>query len=544
MAIFDEIEVEFPRGLTCITGETGAGKSLVLDALTLLMGARAGRELVRPGSEKTTIEALVNVSGRETVLRREIYASGGNRCYVDNRLTTAAGLAELSSGIIHIYGQHEYQDLLNPRQHMKILEDYAGLSRDRVEGCHDDYIRARDQLEALQAQIRAAAEEREYLEHCMEELAAMPLEEGLEDRLSAELQTARRATELRESTLALVEMIYSGTPSMNDLGGQARKLLSSIARHDPALEPLVLVMEGIIAQLGDINAGLRRRMDAYEIDPEQVRLLEDRLHALRDLKRKHRTDEAGLILLGTEIGRKLALLDASEQSTISAGALVTEALERYREAAKTFLAARARAAAKLCRAITKDLAELGMPGTDFRVEQADPRDLDSSFPGQDARAAAPGALLKGEFLISTNVGQNVLPLAKIASGGELSRIMLAIKARQNTSTEATLIFDEVDAGISGQTAIAIAAKLKDLSLRAQAIVVTHLHQVASVADAHFVITKTVRGRTTSSTLTRLTGSERVMELARMMGGDSPSLTVIEHARELVGSHEAGRPREH
>ena len=544
MAIFDEIEVEFARGLNCITGETGAGKSLILDALTLLMGARAGRELVRPGSEKTTIEALVSVSGRETVLRREIFATGGNRCYVDNRLTTAAGLAEVSSGIIHIYGQHEYQDLLNPRQHMKILEDYAGISRDRVERCHDDYTRARERLETLQAQIRAAADEREYLEHCMEELDAMPLEEGLEDRLSAELQTVRRAAELRDSALALVDMIYSGTPSMNDLGGQARQLLSRIAHYDHELEPLVQGMEGIMAQLGEIDAGLRRRMDAYEIDPGHAQQLEERLHALRDLKRKHRTDEAGLIRLGTEIGQKLAMLDASEQSTISARALVDETLKRYREALRTFLEARARAATKLCRAITKDLAELGMPGTDFRVEQPGPKDLDGISLEQDARAAAPGALLKGEFLVSTNVGQNVLPLARIASGGELSRIMLAIKARQNTSTEATLIFDEVDAGISGQTAIAIAAKLKDLSLNAQAIVVTHLHQVASVADAHFVITKTVRGRTTSSTLGRLTGSDRVMELARMMGGDSPSLTVIEHARELVGAHEAGRPREH
>jgi DNA repair protein RecN (Recombination protein N) len=463
---------------------------------------------------------------------------------VDDRLTTAAGLAEVSTGIIHIYGQHEYQDLLNPRQHMKILEDYAGISRDRVERCHDDYTRARERLEALHAQIRAAADEREYLEDCMEELAAMPLEEGLEDRLSTELQTSRRAAELRDSAQALVDMLYSGTPSMNDLGGQARQLLSRIAQYDPALEPLVQGMEGIMAQLGEIDAGLRRRLDAYEIDPGHAQLLEDRLHALRDLKRKHRTDEAGLIRLGVEIGEKLALLDASEQSTIAAGALVTEALDRYRDAVKTFLAARARAAAKLSKAITKDLAELGMPGTDFRVEQTEPKDLGWIFLEQDARAVSPGALLKGEFLVSTNVGQNVLPLARIASGGELSRIMLAIKARQNTSTEATLIFDEVDAGISGQTAIAIAAKLKDLSMNAQAIVVTHLHQVACVADAHFVITKTVRGRTTSSTLGRLTGSDRVMELARMMGGDSPSLTVIEHARELVGAHEAGRSREH
>lgn len=537
MAIFDEIEVEFSRGLNCITGETGAGKSLVLDALTLLMGARSGREVVRPGSEKTTIEAMLSLDDREMALRREIYPTGNSRCYIDGRLATATSLAEVSSGLIHIYGQHDYQDLLSPRQHMKILEDLAGLSRDGVEAAYGAYIDAVRSLRELEDRIHALSGDREYLEHCLRELGAITLEEGLEERLQQELVTARKASELRESALSVQDIVYSGTPSIIDLSAHARQQIMKIARNDPGVERLVQGMDGILAILEDIHGELRSRIEAYEYDPEHVERLEERLHALRELKRKHRTDEPGLVALAGEIERKLALLDESGQNTLDARKAVEGCLDLYRRALASFLEKRAQAASRLSRQINKDLDELGMPGTDFKVEQQKPADLERCLYDAQGTAQSPSIILKGEFLISTNVGQNVLPLAKIASGGELSRIMLAIKAQHGAHVDATMVFDEVDSGISGQTAIAIARKLRDISGRGQAIVVTHLHQVASVADAHFVITKKVKGKTTTSTLRRITGPDRVMELARMMGGDSPSLTAIEHARELVRSQE-------
>ena len=543
MAIFDEIEISFTEGLNCITGETGAGKSLILDALTLLMGARAGRELVRPGSEKTTIEALVRLSGREMVLRREIYPTGSSRCYIDGKLATVASLSEVSTGLIHIYGQHDYQDLLSPRQHMRILEEQAGLSRDGVEASYAAYVEALEKLRELEQTIRAFSQDREYLEHCLQELRSACIEEGLEERLHQDLLTARMASELRESAQSVQDIIYTGSPSVTDLAARARQLTERIAHHDPSMEKLVQGMDDILAMLEDIHGALRARIDAYEYDPERIDLLEEQLNTLRELKRKHRTDEAGLIVLTAEMDRKLMLLDESGQSTQAAEKAAQEALDDYGRAATSFLEKRKRAAIKLCRTINRDLEQLGMPGTDFRVEQAAPGGIENLLIDPQGIALPPAALLKGEFFISTNVGQNVLPLTRIASGGELSRIMLAIKAQQNASTDATMVFDEVDSGISGQTAIAIARKLKDIAGQAQAIVVTHLHQVASVADTHFVITKSVRGKATSSILRRLTGSDRVMELARMMGGDSPSTTVIEHARELVRSHEARVPVE-
>jgi len=540
MAIFDEIEIDFTSGLNCITGETGAGKSLILGALTLLMGARAGREMIRPGSEKTIVEALFTVSGRDLVLRRELYPTGSSRCYIDGKLTTSAGLVEVSSGLIHIYGQHEYQDLLNPRQHMKILEDYAGISRDNVEASYKEYTKAEEAYKELERLIDSFMQEKEYLEHCLKELTALRIEEGLEERLTQELQTAQKASELKQTALAAQELIYTGTHSITDLTAEARQQIHRIVAHDPSMENLVHSMDSIMAQLEDMHVELRGRIDAYEYDPQRIEDLEEQLNTLREIKRKHRTDETGLIRLTGEMQQKLSMLDESGNNTSFAKKKVDETRSRYQETAKTSLEKRWRAAKSLCKRINADLEDLGMPGTDFRVSQLMPDDVDKAFLDAGTRAVSPNTLLKGDFLISTNVGQNILPLAKIASGGELSRIMLAIKVSQKASSEATLIFDEIDAGISGQTAIAIAHKLKELSGHAQAIVVTHLHQVASVADSHFVITKTVKDRTTSSALQKVRSTDRVMELARMMGGDSPSLSVIELAKELVGSHE-GRP---
>ncbi|HPS93091.1 MAG TPA: DNA repair protein RecN [Deltaproteobacteria bacterium] len=542
LAIFEELEVEFLPGLNCITGETGAGKSLVLDALTLLMGARAGRELIRPQSDKTTIEALFSVSGREVVLRRELHASGSNRCYIDDKLVSASQLSEVSSGIIHIYGQHEYQDLLSPKQHMRILEELAGIRREGVLAAYDAYTRAREHLLELETRIESFQQDQEYLEYCLRELEATPLEVGLEERLTHDLETASAAAELKMSALATQDLIYSGSRSMTDLSAEARQHISRLVSHDKSMEPVLCTMDTIIALLEDADLALRQRISSYEHDPERIVALEEQLNGLRELKRKHRMDEAGLLKLRGDIQTKLALLDNSGQNTAQARVEVEEALRGYRAMLLEFIGKRKVFSQGLCTRITRDLKDLGMTETQFTLQQLDTDALDDALIDAEGAAVPPSTLLRGEFLISTNVGQNLLPLVKIASGGELSRIMLAIKVQQKALNEATLVFDEIDSGISGQTAFAIAGKLKELSKHAQSIVVTHLHQVASVADSHFVITKQTSGKSTTSTLHRVRSMDRVMELARMMGGDSPSTTVIEHAKELVHDHEGRAPQ--
>lgn len=537
LAVFDEVELEFSPGLNCITGETGAGKSLILNALTLLMGARSSRDLIRPGSDRCIIEALFRKGGTETVLRREIHAGGASRCFVDARLATVNSLAEIASSLIRIYGQHDYQDLLNPRQQMKILEDMAGLSREGVEAAYASLRGAVSDLEGLQARIEELARDRAYLEHCLEELKAASLEEGMEKTLEQELSIARKAAYLMETARNLRELLYDGSPSLMDMASKARSLLFRLASEDESLRGLLESMDGLASLLEDINGRLRDRMEHYEAEPERIDEIARRLDVLRELKRKHRTDELGLVALRNDLEARLAILEDPVSELESARARVDQALGVYLEEIKGFLKRRRDAARVFCDGVTSDLEELGMHGCAMTVDQQDPENLTNATADGVRDLKGPSAMLRGEFLLSTNVGSTMLPLAKIASGGELSRIMLAIKARQNVLGDAVMVFDEVDAGISGQTALAIASKLRRIAESSQAIVVTHLHQVASVAHAHYVVTKRSRLGSTLSSIRRIDGPQRVMELARMMGGDDPSKAVIDHARELVGASE-------
>jgi DNA repair protein RecN (Recombination protein N) len=534
MAIFDEVEIEFGQGLNCITGETGAGKSLVLGALMLLMGSKASQDLVRPGAQKASIEALFTISGREMVIRREIYPTGSSRCYVDGKLATAAGLAEISSSLITIYGQHEYQDLLNPAQQMSILESLAQLDRNHVHLAYETLSDAVKHLHSLESTIEEYRKERENLLFALEELLSVDLTPGLEDELTAELSLAQGAAELKQCAHLAEETLYSGASSVVELLGRTREYMSKAASVDRSIVPLAQSLDELSASIEDISIALREKAAAYEYDPEQIAALEEKLHFVQDLKRKHKTDEQGLLALKKETENRLALTEDSDQAISQARNAVSEAIRKYREHIRAFLEQRMAFSRAFCRRINNALHELGMPGAEFQVVQPEITSLDDLMLDAKGCPVSPGVLLKGEFLISTNVGHKPLPLARIASGGELSRIMLAIKVQQKSSQEGTLLFDEIDSGISGQTALMIARRLKELSGHAQSIVVTHLHQVASVADSHFVITKHAEDGRTISTIREIHDMDRAMELARMMGGEAPSPAVIRHAKELIG----------
>jgi DNA repair protein RecN (Recombination protein N) len=293
-------------------------------------------------------------------------------------------------------------------------------------------------------------------------------------------------------------------------------------------------LDELSASIEDISIALREKAAAYEYDPGQIAALEEKLHFVQDLKRKHKTDEQGLLALKKETENRLALTEDSDQAISQARNVVSETIRKYREYIRAFLEQRIAFSRVFCRRINNALHELGMPGAEFQVAQPEITGLDGLMLDAKGCPVSPGVLLKGEFLISTNVGHKPLPLARIASGGELSRIMLAIKVQQKSSQEGTLLFDEIDSGISGQTALMIARRLKELSSHAQSIVVTHLHQVASVADSHFVITKHAKDGRTISTIREIHDMDRAMELARMMGGEAPSPAVIRHAKELIG----------
>jgi DNA repair protein RecN (Recombination protein N) len=416
---------------------------------------------------------------------------------------------------------------------MAILEELAGLSRNEVQNAYENLSGAVSFLGELEHKIEQYRKEREDLVFILGELRSVEITEGLEEELASQLNQAHGSQELKRCSHLAEDILYSGASSVVELLSQAKDHVSRVSSVDRSMAPVVDSLVDILAQVEDISMSLREKISSYEYDPETIDALEEKLHYLQDLKRKHHTDEYGLLELKIELEEKLALAEDSQSTVTEARQEVSRAMDAYRTLIAAFMKKRAGFTRKFCAQINRDLEALGMPGTEFRVSQLDEKDLEKLL-FESKGVAPPATVLKGEFLISTNVGQKPLPLARVASGGELSRIMLAIKVQQRTSHQGTLIFDEIDSGISGQTALMIARKLKELSSHAQSIVVTHLHQVASVADTHFVISKKVVKGSTSSSIREVDRMDRVNELARMMGGESPSQAVIKHAKELVG----------
>lgn len=529
LAIFDEISIEFGEGLNCITGETGAGKSLIIGALTLLMGAKASGDIVRPGREKAVIEALFTHSGAEMVLKREIFASGRNRCYINGELATTERLAEASAQLIHIYGQHQYQDLLVAREHMRILEDLAGLKRQALTETYAALEAAHKRLQEMNAAIAQSRREQDDLQFRLEELRSARVEPDEERRVAEALERAQAAEGLRQAATEAYGILYDDPRSVMDQLSAVQTQLQRMAAHDTRIPDKLVEIKGVTAQVEDLALALRALKDTYDSDPAHLERLTERLHLIRDLKRKHQTDEAGLGQLEQDLTSRLAFFEDADHHLEAARADLQTAQTAYIAHVKSFLSQRETFAQTFAQRINHDLSDLGMAGTRFAVTPPDTVALDATDPD----TLAPTRLLQGEFMIATNVGQNLLPLAKIASGGELSRIMLAIKVQQEANQDGTLIFDEIDAGISGQTALLIGARLKALAGHAQTIVITHLHQVAALADCHLTVTKGITDQTTVANICAVKGRERVMELARMMGGENPSPKVIEHARELL-----------
>lgn len=533
LAVFDEAEIEFGEGLNCITGETGAGKSLIIKALTILMGARTSSDLVRTGKDRAVIEALIHNGGNETVLKREILSTGRSRCFINGELATLEKLGQISSGLIHIYGQHEYQDLLSPREQMRILEDIFSLSRKKVFEAYEQLTALNDRLVETQRLIENASAERANLEHAIMEIESVQVHDNLETELKSDLEVALSAQELQESSLRLNGMLYSDSRSITDILSDAKAILIKMLEHDKRVSSALENISAISTGIEDIARDMLSFSQGYEFDEARIETLESRLHMLTDLKRKYHADEAGLAIIKDKAKESLALIEDSSQTLEEMRLSLKAGLQTYKENIEEFLKKRLSAAEAFSKGINKDLEDLGMPGTVFQVSQLTAQELNELFMKNDIHSLSKGQLLEGEFMVSTNVGLDMIPLARAASGGELSRIMLAIKARQRKGAEGSMIFDEIDAGIGGQAAIMIAEKLKSLSEKSQAIIVTHLHQVASSADAHLVVEKNIKNGETFSSVKTVKDEARVAELARMMGGEAPGEALIMHARKLV-----------
>jgi DNA repair protein RecN (Recombination protein N) len=542
-AIIDAIELELGAGLTVLTGETGAGKSILVDALLLAAGGRAGAEVVRHKAERAEVSATFaidkNTAARawlaeqsvehegECILRRVISADGRSRAYVNGQAMPVQSLRQLGETLLDVHGQMEYQSLVRRPAQRELLDrsgDHAGLLE--TVGAR---WRSWSALEGERDQAAASAQDRdarlELLRYHLNELRALDLKASEFDELMAERIRLSQHGRLASGAREIVQLLREADDASAEHAiSRALTLARSLAELDSRFAPMAKAIDESLIALREGVEAVERYESALDADPQRQEWVEQRLAAMESIARKHRIDANGLLALQAELEAELTRLETLEASLEHIEKRLAVAAEEFRAACSKLSAARRKAARNLEQKITALMQTLGMPGGKFQI------DLQPLSP---AAAAAHGAD-DVEFLVSANPGQPPRPLAKVASGGELSRISLAIQvASVQTETLPCLVFDEVDAGVGGGVAEIVGRQLRALGERAQVLCVTHLPQVASQAHAHVRVTKLTDGKTTRTALHPLSADERIEEVARMLGGINITDKAREHAAEML-----------
>ena len=521
--------LNFSQDFSVITGETGAGKSLAVQALKLILGARADTRQVRPGEKQAVIQGLFTGSpridrlleergiepGDELIVRRIIPSSGkGGRIYINGSLGSLQDLREITSDLVSISSQHEYQTLLRKGSHRLWLDRFAGLEPE-VSRLSDIYSSLSEKERRLHEMIMAQegqADEEERLRHEADTIDAVQPVPGEVEEIEQELSVLRSAKELRLRGENVYSMLYAGKGSVLEIFPEAERELERMARADARLDKALEELQSVRFQTEEIAWQVRDYLQALPADMSRLEQLEDRLYALRQLKRRFGPGIEEVLAYRQEIDQRLA--DVSDISH-RIKALKEETAElgvRLLDEAAAISKRRLKAAGELSEAVRKELADLKLKGTDFVVSVEHP-----DTPA--VRDMSPSGFDTVSFLFSANAGQEPAPLSRIASGGELSRVMLALKAvLARKSGIETVIFDELDAGISGEVADMVGRKLKNLSLHGQVIAISHYPQIAAAAGLHISVEKGLEGNTTVTGMKELQEEERVEEIARMLGG--------------------------
>jgi DNA repair protein RecN (Recombination protein N) len=528
LAVIDHLEVEFEPGLNLLTGETGAGKSILIEAIGLLLGGRASADLVRTGEDTATIQAVFErPDGHEVIVRREISAQGRSRAFIDDTLATTAALRELGAGLLDLHGQHEHQALLEPAEHLGQLDawlaDPASLAA--VATAFDAWRavvvqRDRSHLDGREKQARI-----EMASFQLQEIDKTAPLSGEDELLDAERVVLANADRLSRLSNEAYAALYEGEASALGALSAVWKRLTELAALDARCAGYLEQRDAIKSSLEDLAYFLRSYATDMDSSPDRLQAVEDRLAGIERLKRKYGPTLADVLDRRTALHDELLSLGASEERALALDAEEQETRRAFLACASARHDARVAAGATLSRALEFALAELAMPKcrVDVRVHAEDRPD-EWSRTGVDSV----------EFFLSANPGEELRPLARIASGGELSRVMLALRTLAATGEPGrTLVFDEVDAGIGGAAADAVGARLQSLGLRFQVLCITHLAQIAARRATHFQVSKQVRGDRTNTVLTRLDGAGREAEIARMIAGAEISPQVLASARELL-----------
>jgi DNA repair protein RecN (Recombination protein N) len=528
LAVIERVEIDFDTGFNVLTGETGAGKSILVEAVGLLLGGRASSELVRTGEDTATIQALFDVDGSEVIVRRELTAQGRSRAFVNGALATAGALKDLAARLIEIHGQHEHQGLLVPESHLDLLDAYAGFEerREDVARCFQRLGALRAELETLRLDERQTLARVDLLTFQRDEITQAAPRVGEDEELAGERHRLANAGKLLQLSAEAYQTLYEQDGAV--LSGLATvwKRVADLAALDPRAAAYDESRAAITSQLEDLAYFLRDYAEGIDASPGRLQEVEDRLAALERLKRKHGPTLSDVLAHRDLCVRELALLASADERAADVTLEVEAAEREYLERARRLSADRREAAVRFSKELVKVVAGLAMERTRFDVRfNADPL---------PAAEWGPRGIDRAEFFVSPNPGEDLRPLARIVSGGELSRLMLAIKtlaARKGRG--ATLIFDEVDAGIGGHTADVVGRRLQDLAREYQVLCITHLPQIAAHGDVHYTISKDVRGGRTVTRVARLDTAARETELARMIAGDAASSGMRASAAEML-----------
>jgi DNA repair protein RecN (Recombination protein N) len=542
-AIIDELDLDLDAGMTALTGETGAGKSILVDALGLVLGDRADSGTVKHGSSKADITVSFDLSDLpvtrawleeqdldtddECQLRRIIGSDGRSKAYINGTPATLNQLKQLGSMIVEIHGQHEHQTLMHRETQRQLLDNYGAHKTllDKLSVSFDVWKKIRDSYQALSSSSQERSDRIDMLRYQIEELLTHEVREGEWNNLIEEHERQAHAEQLSGTAQQACQALYEAEEqSVYSILSQQLQAVQNASRIDGSLEPALELLSQARINVQEAHDDLRRYADRIESDPARLNWLEQRMSSLKDLARKHHCEPGELSEILSGLEQELSELDGEGENLEQLQIHLAKAEQEYRKYADQLMEKRVGSARKLSQGVTRAMQTLGMEGGHFEIQVS--RDEDATF--------SPHGMDQIEFEVSANPGQPIRPLARVASGGELARISLAIQMLAAGSLSIpTLIFDEVDSGIGGAVAEIVGRHLRQLGEERQVLCVTHLPQVAAQAHHHFMVQKTRSGRETQTAIRALVSEQRTEEVARMLGGVELTDQTLAHAREMI-----------
>jgi len=552
IALIERLRVEFSEGLNVMTGETGAGKSIVIDSVNLALGGRADRDLIRTGADKASVQALFDVRGNERVselleswgyeaedgyltVTRELSASGRNLCRIGASVATLQQIRQVTGLLVELHGQHEHQELMSSSRHMAILdafgdEDHRAKMK-RVQSLYYEYVDVKNEMDALAAELRERTLTMDVLSRQLEEIKSLKIKKGEDDKLERQFRLMENAEKISSGVEKAYHLVYAGSdraPSVQEALRKAASAMSAIADLDERFAEMSRRLDEMFYQAQDAGYELQDMMEGLDFDPAAFDKIGSRLNALEQMKRKYGPTLDAVIEFRDASELRLTALQQGDERMDELKARMAEVDRQMMEACRALTASRRVLAAQFEKDVTEQLTDLGMSKVRFQTRFL--------IPEQDKQRLSPQGADAVEFLISPNPGEPLKPLSSTASGGELSRVMLAIKAvMADREQVGTMLFDEVDTGVSGRMAQVVGEKMASIGRNRQVIAVSHLPQIAALGDAHYLVEKEVVDGRTVSMVRALDDEGRVRELARMVGGADDMESGMQHARNMLAA---------